>query len=64
MDPEANLKEQRELFKKINEAGPPLDGGDDKEYVEDLVSLAVLAEAMDNWLSRGGFLPTAWRREG
>lgn len=58
MDPNANLAEQRRLQKKIDEVMP---SDDDTAYVEDLVSLAVLVEAMDEWLSSGGFLPDAWR---
>jgi hypothetical protein len=58
MDPNENLREQRRLLKKINEYIP---AGDDTEYVEDLVSLATLAESMDEWLSRRGFLPDAWK---
>ena len=57
MDPNENLREQRRLLQKINAYVPM---GDDTEYVEDLVSLATLAEAMDEWLGKGGFLPAPW----
>lgn len=52
MDPNANLEEQRGIIACI-QAGM---------YTADDVSrLADLAEALDEWLKRGGFLPRDWR---
>lgn len=53
MDPNANLAEQRRIIARINEGAP---------FVEDERRLAELAEALDEWLSNGGFLPEAWQR--
>ncbi len=53
MDPNATLAEIRQLTKEI------LDGNG-SEY--DAARLAELVEGLDNWLSRQGFLPTAWER--
>ena len=57
MDPTANLEEQRELIRVLVHEN-------EEEYVDtgDLLRLAELTEAMDKWLSNGGFLPEAWER--
>lgn len=55
MDPNANLNEQREIVKKYFE------GGISAEAQLDLLSrLADLVESLDQWISKGGFLPTSW----
>lgn len=51
MDPNANLEEQRRIVSTIIR-----DGSGDAERLADLV------EALDEWLSKGGFLPEAWKR--
>ena len=60
MDPEANLKETRELCKKIykNYEDPDSNGVDQ----DDAARLVELVEAMDGWLSKKGFLPKDWQR--
>jgi hypothetical protein len=51
MDPNATLDSIRELVaKSVNK---PLDEADSD-------TLAELVDALDSWLSRGGFLPTEW----
>lgn len=51
MDPDANLREQLQVATRLaNGKGRPGDG----ERLADLV------EALDNWISGGGFLPTRW----
>lgn len=68
MDPDANLKEQREIAREIqaiwddcNEDGtltfPQMAAISDKAG-----RLAELVEALDKWISKGGFLPAAWKR--
>ncbi len=54
MDPEANLAEQRELRRRILSS--------EVFDASDAARLAELSEAMDEWLSRGGFLPKDWGR--
>jgi len=53
MDPNANLAEQRRLVDRINSG---------KASKGDLARLADLVDSLDAWLSKGGFLPTAWER--
>lgn len=48
MDPDACLARIREAAEADRMQGPPYD------------SLAELVQAMDEWLSKGGFLPQAW----
>lgn len=55
MDPDANLVEQRELAAKLVEADETSPG-----FAEDARRLAELVEALDEWISRGGFLPARW----
>lgn len=54
MDPNANLKEQRRIVTRI------ING---TASASDVERLADLVEALDNWISRGGFLPDSWGRK-
>jgi hypothetical protein len=59
MDPNANLQEQREIVRwllDINE-----ENADELSKKTD--RLAQLVEALDDWLSKGGFPPKAWDPE-
>jgi hypothetical protein len=68
MDPNANLARQRELSQEILTIVDQC--SDDGEFTEDqeleLVHLAAnLAEhvqALDEWITRGGFLPEGWAK--
>lgn len=53
MDPDANLKEQREIAARLasNEVFM---------RVEAANRLAELVLALDEWISKGGFLPKDW----
>lgn len=55
MDPSANLAEMRRIVARVNE-------GDSTDHSADLVRLAELFDALDNWIAGGGFLPTAWAK--
>lgn len=57
MDPTANLKEQRELAAQINAT---IDAGDQPD-LGDILRLSELVLTLDEWISRGGFLPEQWR---
>lgn len=57
MDPEANLREQRHLVARIN-----AQWDNDEETTELGFRLAELVQALDEWLSHGGFAPSAWGR--
>ena len=50
MDPNACLKAIRELIAEVS-TGSEIDAE----------RLAELVDALDTWISRGGFLPAAWR---
>jgi len=59
MDPNANLKELLELAQEIREAYD----ADETISEADSARLAELVEALDGWLSKGGFLPGKWERK-
>lgn len=54
MDPNANLAELRALVK----------ANADAEHVSDhdTARMIELVDAIDGWMSKGGFLPAAWER--
>lgn len=54
MDPNANLTELRKLVAN----------NIDREFVSDhdTARMMELFDALDGWLTRGGFLPEAWQR--
>lgn len=58
MDPEANLKEQREIARQL------VDGTIESEgYLEERATrLAELVLALDEWIRSGGFLPRQWSK--
>ena len=56
MDPNEALKAIRILVKSI--LSDETDGNDG----QDLVDLAEHVQALDEWLSKGGFLPDSWQR--
>jgi hypothetical protein len=56
MDPNANLKEMREIAKTIL-------SGEEYDTGYDAVRLAELVEALDEWITKGGFLPEAWSKK-
>lgn len=58
MDPDANLKEQRELAALIQSQ---LDEGETPDE-DDVLRLSELVIALDEWISNGGFVPAAWRK--
>lgn len=56
MDPNATLKRIRELVEAV------LDHDlDDRDALDAAGYLADAVQALDQWLSKGGFLPEAWR---
>ena len=69
MDPDANLAEQMKLASSIiamideyaDEYGAIPDDIKDA-IVDDANRLAELVQALGGWVSRGGFLPAAYRR--
>ena len=57
MDPDANLQEQREIIARMNR---PENEGGYQGYGRDVARIAELAQALDEWLTGGGFLPRQW----
>ena len=59
MDPNANLRELRELTAQF------LKDWDEERTPDtlDVYRMAELVEALDEWITRGGFLPSDWRKE-
>ncbi len=53
MDPDANLKELLELAEHLLDQDEP--------DSNDVDSLCELVQALDGWLSNGGFLPERWK---
>lgn len=51
MDPDATLAELRELYNDMQD-GLPIDG----EYV------LMLFDALDTWMTTGGYIPQEWSR--
>jgi cell division GTPase FtsZ len=64
MDPEEALRQLRELSNKVivisNE--PDLNEGDFETVFTTAVEMAEQFQALDNWISNGGFLPKDWKK--
>ena len=52
MDPEAALEEIRAIVERADD--------EDTDVVEDHNRLVDLIAGLDQWMSRGGFMPKAW----
>ena len=52
MDPDVALREIRSMVAAALDDGARID----------IDELAILVESLDNWISRGGFLPKSWRQ--
>lgn len=59
MDPDTNLKEQLGLSLQLIEDSNDFGGEMTKEDAQRLAELVV---AMDEWLFKGGFLPSRWQQ--
>lgn len=57
MDPNANLEEIRRLVAEFNSTTKT-----ESDPLRNHERLVDLIEALDGWLSKGGFLPDAWKR--
>ena len=58
MDPDAILAELRQAFEDVNTAAQNYDSDAHDDATQ---RIAELFAALDEWLTRGGFLPNAWR---
>lgn len=73
MDPDANLAEQRYLVARMiartdaYDSNPNIKGAADRtqQYqiaqTHDAERLAELVQALDEWITKGGFLPARWK---
>jgi Ser/Thr protein kinase RdoA (MazF antagonist) len=59
MDPNANLEQQRRIIARMHALSSAENMSAD-DMAELGAELAELAEALDEWLTRGGFTPSAW----
>ena len=57
MDPNEALRRAREATRKVFET---IEGGSELRFASE--DLAEAFEALDGWLSKGGFLPESWAR--
>lgn len=66
MDPNANLDEQLLLAARLQQLSEvqgrrSLTEGEEIELWDSATRLAELVEALDHWITGGGFLPTRWK---
>lgn len=59
MDPNAALKRITELSEDIIQGDNTLDYESLRQRAEELAETVI---GLDEWISKGGFLPTAWRK--
>jgi hypothetical protein len=62
MDPDANLREQLKLAKWMQSIVNGKQSYTKTEFEVNAVRLAELVQALDGWISKGGFLPTTWAK--
>lgn len=56
MDPNATIQEMRRISERLH-CGEM----DDGDKIDAAHRLAELFDALDEWILKGGFLPTSWR---
>lgn len=62
MDPNANLLRQRAIVREVrHHQDHPTDAGEGV-LASLAMELAEHVEALDEWITKGGALPAAWRR--
>lgn len=59
MDPDACLAEIREIADRFTTGDP---SKAPEEALDHAVRLAELVQALDEWITRGGFPPSSWTR--
>jgi hypothetical protein len=60
MDPNAALASIREMLGALSHTWP-LGKGSEERDLDDLEQIAIKVAELDEWLSKGGFLPAAWQ---
>lgn len=61
MDPTANLATQRALASVIVTTAERRTSPRGVEFEQQCIELAEHVEALDDWISKGGFIPDQWR---
>jgi hypothetical protein len=59
VDPEETLRRMRKLALMLTDTGSIPTEVEERMHGEELAELTI---ALDEWLSKGGFLPSDWRR--
>jgi hypothetical protein len=59
MDPNETIKQLRELAKRVLARA---DKGEEQD-IYDSIEIAEKVQALDNWISDGGFLPSVWLKD-
>lgn len=62
MDPNANLEEQRRIVMRMLDHSCSVSCSCN-QCAHDGARLAELVKALDEWITKGGFLPQAWSRK-
>lgn len=64
MDPNETIEQLRKLSKHVHETTKGIDNYTDRIVLHDLTeeaeNMATLFDALDEWLSKGGFFPEGW----
>ena len=64
MDPDAALKMIRAISKRILHTTDNEGGLANQSIRDDAVTLSELVQGLDEWITKGGFLPADWRKTG
>jgi len=62
MDPNTNLEEQRRIAARLLADRQRSTHSREVDAVQDAIRLAELVQALDEWITRGGFLPSEWSK--
>ena len=57
MDPDTALADLRDIVDEVH-------NGTVDSHTDAMISMAELFDGLDGWISKGGFLPSAWKRDG
>lgn len=60
LDPDKNLEQQKDIAQRMVEGKMATP----EDFETDSIRLAELVLALDEWMSKGGFPPKAWKKPG
>ena len=64
MDADKALKNMRDGIARVRRCEEKEEGGGNASFSDAASELADAAEALDEWLSKGGYLPKPWSEAG